>query len=142
MQGLAVVDGDLVLSGSNFLLIDGPAKIKQDLSFAINEAYGSDIFHPYWGSILDQFIGQPMTAAVEKQVSDEVQRILNNYISVQTDQVNSAITSGSLSTYDTSDVVQTVQDISVQVQMDRIIIAVTLATLSGDSVTLARTVTI
>ena len=142
MKGLAVIDGDLVLSGSNYLTLSGPAKIKQDLSFAINDAYGADIFHPYWGSILDQFIGQPLTASIQKQVTDEVQRVLNNYISIQADQINSTVIAGSATTYDTSDVVQTIGSINVQIDLDSINITVTLTTMANDSVTISRTVTV
>lgn len=142
MKGLAVIDGDLVLSGSSYLTLTGPARIKQDLDFALHDEYGADIFHPYWGSVLDRFIGQPLTASVEQQVINEVQRVLNNYISIQTDQINSAISAGTASVYDTADVVSQVEAIDVQVNMDSISITVTLRTMANQSVTVTRTVTV
>src|SRR5580765_2103723 len=105
MQGLAVVDGDLVLSGGSLLTLSGPARIKQDLSFALHDEYGADPNHPYWGSILDRFIGQPLTPSLQQQVTAEVQRILNNYIAVQADMVNSAVINNVRGTLNTTDVV-------------------------------------
>jgi hypothetical protein len=141
MKGLAVVDGDLVLAGNSYLTLSGPAKITQDLTFAIKEAYGSDPFHPHWGSILDRFIGQPITATLQQQITDEVQRIVTNYIAVQTDMVNSAVSAGLVSQLDTSDVVQSVQNVDVQVTADKIAVTATLQAMSGASITVTRTVT-
>lgn len=141
MKGLAVIDGDLVLSGNSFLTVSGSEKIRQDLTFAVQEEYGSDPFHPHWGSILDRFVGQPITASLQAQVRNEVQRILNNYIAIQADMVNSAVTAGTSSLLDTSDVVQAVQNIDVQLSNDKIVVTATLTTMAGDSVTVTRTVT-
>lgn len=142
MQGLAVVDGDLVLSGGSFLTLTGPPRIKQDLSFALRDEYGADPNHPYWGSILDRYIGQPLTASLQQQVVAEVQRILNNYIAVQADQVNASVINNVRGTLNTSDVVRSVTSIDTVISMDSILVTVELQTMARDSVTISRLVSV
>lgn len=142
MQGLAVVDGDLVLSGGSFLTLSGAPRIKQDLNFALHDEYGSDPNHPYWGSILDRYIGQPITPSLQQQVTAEVQRVLNNYIAVQADQVNSAVINDVRGTLNTSDVVRSVTSIDVTVSMDSISVSVELQTMARESLTVSRTVSV
>lgn len=141
MKGLAVIDGDLVLSGGTLLLLSGPARIRQDLTFALTDRYGADLNHPYWGSILDRFLGQPYTQTLHQQIVSEVQRVLNNYITVQADQVNQAVLRNVKGSLDTSDVVQNVNAINVQVIGDRIQINVELQTMAREAVTVTRSVT-
>lgn len=142
MQQLAIVDGDLVLSSGAYLLFTGPDKIRQDLFFALNEEYGSDIYHPLWGSILDRYLGQPLTAGLEQQVSAEVQRVLNNYIAVQADDVNTAITLDIKGVYDTSDVVRSVESLQVSITQDTILITVVLETMNRQTITIQRQVSL
>jgi phage baseplate assembly protein W len=142
MQGLAVVDGDLVLSGGSFLTVTGQARIKQDLTFALRDSYGADPNHPYWGSILDRYIGQPITPTLQQQIVDEVQRVLNNYIAVQADVVNTAVINNVRGSLNTSDVVSSVSGINVNAIANKITISVELQTMSRDSVTITRTVTL
>lgn len=142
IRTLAVIDGDLVLSGGSFLTLDGAPKIKQDLTFALNDTYGADLNHPYWGSILDRFLGQPLTASLEQQVTAEVERVLNNYVSVQIDQVNRAIAADVKGQYSTADVVSSVQAINVSLNFDTIVVSLTLTTMSQDTVNVTRTVSL
>lgn len=141
MQGLAVVDGDLVLSGGSFLTLTGVARVRQDLTFALTDEYGADPLHPYWGSILDRFIGQTYSPTIRQQVVAEVQRVLTNYIAVQADQVNTSVTNGVRSSLDTSDVVQKITSIDVQVDRDKIYVKVELETMARQALTVSRTVT-
>lgn len=141
-MGLAISDGDLVLSGSALLTISGPSRIKQDLTIALRDQYGADPNHPYWGSILDRYIGLPLNDSQQAQVVAEVQRVLNNYVAVQADMVNSAVVNSVKGTLDTSDVIRSVVAIDTTVTMDQILIQVTLQTMSGDSVTVTRSVSV
>lgn len=140
MQTLAVVDGDLVLTSGSYLMVSGPAKVKQDLYFALHEEYGTDRYHPLWGSILNRFIGQPLTGAVQQSVMNEVQRVLRNYISVQADQINASSTLNVKGNFATSDVVSAIEGISVKNAGDNILIGVTLRTMAGQTLTIQRQV--
>lgn len=142
MKGLAVVDGDLVLFGGSFLTLSGAARIKQDLTFALRDELGADTHHPFWGSILRRFIGQPIDASVQQQILTEVHRVLTNYISVQADQVNQAIALGVKGNLDTADVVRSVTAVSVEPELDQIRIKVELQTMARENVSISRTVTI
>lgn len=140
METLALVQGDLVLNSGSYLTFTGPDKIRQDLDLALNEAYGSDQFHPLWGSVLDRFIGLPITSSLETAVSNEVARVLKNYIAVQTDAITSDSIANQRSRYGTGDVIQSVESINVTVSFDRIIISVVLQTLSNQTITIQRQV--
>jgi phage baseplate assembly protein W len=142
VKGLAVIDGDLVLFGGSYLLLSGAARIKQDLTFALRDEYGADPSHPYWGSLLRRYIGQPITESLRQQILTEIQRVLSNYISVQADQVNRTISSGVLGNFDTGDVVRNVTSIDVEPDLDRIRVSVALTTMAGETVKIARTVTV
>lgn len=140
MDGLAVVDGDLVLSGGTYLTFTGTDRIRQDLTFALTDVYGADPDHPYWGSILNDYLGEPVTPALQQQVVDEVKRVLNNYIAVQADQVAQSVSAGTRGSYSTNDVVNRVLGLNVQIQQDQILITVDLQTMAGELVTVTRTV--
>lgn len=140
MQTLAVVDGDLALSAGGYLLLSGTNKVRQDLTLALEEEYGGDPYHPLWGSILNRYIGQPLTPSLQQLVSNEVQRVLRNYISVQADDVNAASLNASKANFDTSDVVQSIESIDVQISMDGIFISVVLQTMANQTLTIQRTV--
>lgn len=140
METLALVNGDLVLNSGSYLTFSGPDKIRQDLDLALNEAYGSDQFHPLWGSILDRFIGQPLTSSLQSAVLNEVTRVLSNYIAVQTDDISSDTVADTRSRYDTSDVVQSVDSINASVTMDRVTVTVVLRTMSNQTITINRQV--
>jgi phage baseplate assembly protein W len=140
VQTLALVQGDLVLSSGSYLTFTGGDKIHQDLNLALNEAYGSDPYHPFWGSILDRYIGAPLTGNLQQAVINEVSRILQNYISVQNDIVADDATSNQLSRYDTADVVQQVISVDAKVAYDKITVTVVLQTMANQTVTVTRQV--
>jgi phage baseplate assembly protein W len=141
VQTFAVVDGDLVLSSGTLLTVFGANKVKQDLYFALHEDYGTDRYHPLWGSILGRFIGQPLTASTRQSVLNEVQRVLRNYMSVQADQVNASSTQNTKGTVATSEVVSSIEAITVNNVGDNLLISVTLQTMAGQTLTLQRQVT-
>lgn len=140
MQTLAVVDGDLVMSAGSYLTVGGIAKIKQDLYFALHEPYGADRYHPLWGTTLDRYVGQPLTPAVTQSASNEVQRVVKNYISVQADQINASSLAATKGNLATSDVVSAIEAVSVNGVGDNIIIGVTLKTMAGQTASVQRQV--
>jgi hypothetical protein len=141
MQTLAIVNGDLVLSAGDLMTIHGPAKVSQDLFFALNENYGADPYHPQWGSVLDRFIGQPMLPGTHSAVLSEVQRVLNNYIAVQADQINKAGALNQRGMYGAGEVVSKIETINATPTQDTLQVNATLTTLAGQSISVTRQVT-
>lgn len=140
MYGLKVTDGDLVLQGLNYQTVEGTPKIAQDLSFALLERVGSDPYHPFWGSILSRFIGEPLTDEIRQRVVVAIRTVLTNYVAVQRDQITKAGVDGTRSTLNSSQVVQSVNAIDVQTIQDRLTVRIELTTLSGDILSLQRQV--
>lgn len=138
MQTLALVDGDLVVASGSYLTVSGVPKVRQDLYYALHEPYGEDPYHPRWGSILDRFVGQPLTAASKQSVLNEVSRVVKNYMAVQADKVNSSAANSTRSVLDTSDVVTAIEQVAAQSVGDTILVGVTLRTMNGSNVTVTR----
>lgn len=132
-------DGDIVIGPSGYATVDGPAKIKQDLTYAMSEPYGSDPFHPLWGSLLAQMTGTILDPEAASLIQSEVQRVLQNYIAVQTSLLQNDLVSYDQSRFSTSDIVSQVQNIAVAVDPNdptQAMVTVTLTTVAGDTVTI------
>jgi len=80
---LAIADGDLVQQGSQFGLVFGINKLKQDINMCLMEHYGGDRFHVTMGSILQDFIGSIANKASLAEVHGEVFRVMQNYQTMQ-----------------------------------------------------------
>jgi hypothetical protein len=105
MKTLALVNGDLAI-GTNgaYLLYSGASRIKQDLTLALTEEYGTDRFHPTYGSIVQGYLGQVLSAELMQLVRAEVNRVLQNYLIIQQNEVLRDSLVDVANRYDTSDV--------------------------------------
>lgn len=121
-------------------MYEGTHKIHQDLALALQEAYGGDTLHPAWGSILQNLVGGPLTEGVKQQILVEVNRVLNNYISVQNARIIQDNATGSVSRMTTDDVVNSITGLSAQQVYDSIVLTVALQTLSRQSITIAQVI--
>ena len=72
-------NGDLVATGSELQIVSGDAKLQQDLTLWMLERYGSNRFHPTFGSSLQSFIGGVIGSSTHANVYNEVLRVLTNY---------------------------------------------------------------
>lgn len=140
MKTLALIQGDLALSSGSYLTFSGPDKIRQDLDLALNESYGSDLYHPYWGSVLTQYVGQPLTESARQAVISEVKRVLDNYVKVQTDQISADSVYDNLSGFTTSDVIRSIESVDAQPMQDRLLVTIVLVTMSNQTITIKRQV--
>lgn len=142
MQTLGLVHGDLVIgSDGGYLLYTGADRIRQDLTLALTEEYGTDRFHTGYGSIVQDYLGSVITPELQQLVRAEVNRVLQNYLILQQNEVLRGSLYDVAGTYDTSDVVRSVDAITVSAIMDSIYIAVTLSTLARQTITISRQVT-
>lgn len=139
MRTLALQGGDLVVGQGGHKTITGTAKIRQDLALAMGEPYGTDRFHPTWGSVLPDYIGHPIQADTEMNVRSEAARVIQNYILIQTTEILQDVLNARRTRYDTADVVQQVDDIDATVYIDQVRLRVEMTTLSGQDLTVNRT---
>lgn len=141
MKTLALVNGDLAI-GTNgaYLLYSGVSRIKQDLTLALTEEYGTDRFHPTYGSIVQSYLGQVLSAELMQLVRAEVNRVLQNYLIIQQNEVLRDSLVDVANRYDTSDVVQAVDAVQARAVLDTIYLSATLTTLSRETVTISRQV--
>lgn len=138
---LALINGDLAI-GTNgaYLLYSGVSRIRQDLTLALTEEYGTDRFHPTYGSIVQSYLGQILSAELMQLVRAEVNRVLQNYLIIQQNEVLRDTLIDVANRYDTSDVVQSVDSVQARAVLDTIYLSATLTTLSRESVTISRQV--
>jgi hypothetical protein len=138
---LALVNGDLVAGQTGHRTISGSAKIRQDLTLALGEYWGTDRFHATeWGSTLPDFIGAKIDDETDYAVRSEVSRVLAQYIAIQDREVYADVLNGTRSRFATADVIRSVNDISATIAFDTMRISISLVTQAGESVTLNRTV--
>lgn len=142
IKTLALVNGDLAI-GTNgaYLLYSGVSRIKQDLTLALTEEYGTDRFHPTYGSIVQSYLGQVLSAELMQLVRAEVNRVLQNYLVIQQNEVLRDTVIDVANRFDTSDVVQSVDNVAARAVLDTIYLSATLTTLSRETVTISRQVT-
>lgn len=141
MKTLALAGGDLVVGATGHQTISGSAKIRQELALNLGEDYGTDRFHPDMGSVLIEYIGEPIDDQMDMMVRAEVGRVMQQYISIQDREVLRDNLAQRMSRFDASDVVVGIASITAQVSYDTIRVSATLRTQAGDSVQVTRTVT-
>lgn len=140
MKTLALQSGDLVVGPQGHKTITGSQRIRQDLALALGEPYGHDRFHPGWGSMLPNYVGQPITGDTELIVRSEVARVVQNYIEVQQSEIVNDTLRGDRSRFTTADVVARLDNIKTSISYDAIRVSLGLVTQSRESLTISRTV--
>lgn len=139
MKTLALVHGDLVIDGTgDYKTYSGADRIKQDLTLALQEEYGSNRFHTRWGSVINSYVGQVNNPNVRAAVQAEINRVLQNYIVIQQQEVLRDTQFDIAGRFDTSDVVRAVEGINVQAKYDAVYFSVTLRTVAREVVTISR----
>ena len=140
METFNVETGDLILTQGTFATLTGQAKIQQDLGIANTTPYGSNRFHPRFGSVLPEYIGSPIGPTTQSLINSEVNRVINNYNAVQLNKMKSFIQQGLQSPYSQDDLIQTVNSIDVVQSYDTFYVTVTCTTMSGAQLQTAITV--
>jgi phage baseplate assembly protein W len=140
MKTFALVQGDLSPSSGGYLMVEGSAKINQDLTLALKEEYGTDPFHPRWGSVLKSYIGLPLTPEIKTKTLTEINRVVNNYITIQNARIVQDNNTSSPSRYSTDDVVQGVVSMSAQQIYDSLLVSVTLQTVSRQQININQVI--
>lgn len=141
MKTLALASGDLVVGSAGHQTLSGARRIRQDMALALGEGYGADRFHPELGSVLGDYIGQPIDDETDMLVRAEIARVTAQYVAVQDREVLRDHLAQRRSRFDASDVVTGITDIRATVNFDRVQVTANLITQSGEQVPVSRTVT-
>lgn len=142
MRDLQLTNGDLVLAGRGFATVTGSAYLRQRIALALGEPYGSDIYHPQWGSTLSAMLGAPLEPGTPALVSSEASRVLQQLIDAQGQQVTSSSLRGVRSQLSAADVIASVDSIQAAqgADPDVVQLSIALTTKAGTQVAVARTV--
>lgn len=142
MKDLRIAGGDLALSGGDLSLADGTAYIRQRIGTALAEPYGSDPFHPNWGSTLTSYLGTPIRPGTDALVASEVSRVLATIIAAQQAMITSWVLTGAKAQLNAADTIAAVQSVSAAVDFDPEVIGVriVLLTYGGQQLIVNRTV--
>jgi phage baseplate assembly protein W len=140
VYSLGLVNGDLMVSSGDYLLLTGADKIRQDLTLALSEEFGTDRFHPRWGSIVKRYIGSLLTPQLALLVKAEVVRVVRNYIAIQQAEVMRDTQVDVQGRFDTSDVIRELVSVDTQISFDVCNIYIHLRTLNRATVKIKKQV--
>lgn len=140
MKTFALDNGDLALGQSGYALAEGSDKLKQDLGVVMREPFGCDRFHPRWGSMLYDFVGQTVDEVASAYIRGEITRLVQNYAYVQGDLLGKDVGAGRKPRFSRGEVISDLEGIDLQSTFDTYRVRVRLQTLSGESVILLQTV--
>lgn len=140
MKTFQIVNGDLVIGPGGFATIDGPAKVKQDLAVAVREPYGVDRFHPRWGTLLHEYVGMAVGDGTDLLIRSEINRVISNHMFSQNSVLERDSMRATRSRFSTGELIDRLDAVDVRQEYDRYHVRVRLRTLSGQPITLTRTV--
>lgn len=141
MHTMMLKDGDFDVSGGNYAMVTGTAKVAQDLRGALLEPLGNDRFHTGWGSTLDTFIASIADENTRMDIEAEVNRVVTNYAAIQRDKIEADITGDTDSRFTTDEVLSRIRSITVTEAVESVTVAIALQTVSGEIVVLNEEVT-
>ena len=140
MFALKIHNGDIVVDQGLYATVTGINKVHQDLRVAMSEHFGSDRFHPKWGSMLPEYIGRSQDDATTIMIRTEIERVVNNYIMLQRVAINRAISANKRPRFGAGEVVVKLDDLEVKQYYDSYNVRFTVTTMSNDSITLTGSV--
>jgi phage baseplate assembly protein W len=143
MDTFQILNGDLVLTGGAYTTLTGSTKVQQDLAIYALTPYGFTRSHPRFGSILESYIGNAISANTQSLLRAEFIRLINNYQSVQVQRLNSYLIQGKVSPYGQNTLIRSVKSITIiQTGVSNFIITVVLLLMTGRNVTITNTLSL
>lgn len=128
MKTFQLQNGDLVLAGDRFAMVEGIARIQQQLGLGLREPYGSDRFHPGWGSMIPEWIGRAIQGNVQDEVKTEIVRVVRAHIMVQNSLLKKASSVGQKTPITMDEVIAEITEIRFRQDQDNLIVKVGLRT--------------
>lgn len=139
MKTFALRNRDLVLSGDQFALVSGAARLQQQLGLAMSDPYGSDRFHPDWGSTLHQYVGLAYSPATGEFIKAEVNRVIRYMLSVQNTMMTDRSVLALKPTITAAEIVADISEVRVDQQQDSLSVKVSVRTASQQQVDVLTT---
>lgn len=133
---LALENGDLHATGSRLDIVQGTAKLAQDVDLWLREDYGINRFHPQYGSILDAFIGGVVSPHTNTEVQSEVLRVLSNYQNIQLSRFQA-----NPEKFSSEELLNDVSNVNTTVAYDKVVVTVNFTTAAGQAQQSTVTVT-
>lgn len=134
-------NGDLEVGlSSDYQMVEGGAKVAQDLAGALLEPVGVDRFHPGWGSSLHDYTGLVADETSRFSAEQEIKRVISDYAAIQRDKIQQDILSGTASRFVNSEVIVGIGGINVNLNRDTISVNIGIRTASGSGVVVAEAV--
>ena len=131
MRTFALSNGDLVLNGDRFAMIEGTARVQQQVGLCMREPWRVDRFHPGWGSVLPNWVGSTaITDQIKSDITNEIRRIVSNFVTSTTEQARRRANAGLPATVSASEILTGVTSIQIRQQEDRLYVRVNLSTMS------------
>lgn len=142
IKDLQLAGGDLLASGRGFATVTGADYVRQRVATALSEPYGSDPYHPDWGSALSGYLGIPQDTGTDALITSEVSRVLAALIAAQQLMITSSAMSGTRSILAAADTIASVDSVSAGAgaRPDAVTVVVSLTTQGAQQVQVARTV--
>lgn len=132
---LKLVNRDLGVLGSHLDIVQGTAKLTQDIDLWLREEYQVDRFHVSFGSILNSFIGGIISRDTQVEVQAEVLRVMQNYQNVQLIRFKANPLK-----FSPNELLNEISNVGVQLAYDKILVTLTFTTVAGNTGTTAFTV--
>jgi len=140
LKALEIRNGDLVVGAGGYTTIEGAAKVQQDLGVAVREPYGSDRFHPRWGTLLHEYVGTAVSEVSEMRIQAEVARIVQNYMRTQGEALARDVSTNRRTRFSKDELVERVESISIRQEFDRFRVRVIVRTFSNTDIAIIRSV--
>lgn len=119
-------DGDLSTNGSVLALAYGKDKLLQDVNLWLKELYQVDRFHPSYGSVIDNFIGNIINIRTEHDIIAEVYRVMTNLQNLQVRRLKI-----NPEKYTPDELLHSVTNVFTQVRFDTIVVTIFFQSVSG-----------
>lgn len=143
VRDLQLIGGDLFASGRGFATVTGADYVRQRVATALSEPYGSDPYHPEWGSALPGYLGAPQGHGTSSMVASEVSRVIAQLIAAQQLMITASAMAGTRGQLAADDVIARVDNVSAAVGSgpDSVTVSLSVTTQGGQRLQVLRTVT-
>ena len=128
MKTFQVKNGDLVLAGDRYAMVEGVARVQQQLGLGLREPFGSDRFHPGWGSMIPEWIGRTIQGNIQDEIRIEIVRVVRAHIMVQNSNLKRAAASSQKTSITMDEVISEIAEIKFRQEQDNLIVKVSLRT--------------
>lgn len=136
-KSLALIAGDLNVTGRHYDTVRGKAKLIQDLTCFLIERTETDPATPDFGSQFetDAYIGNVYTDILATEARADIQELLQNYQSSQLEKIkNETIQYNGLNTLEDGEVIESIDSVQSTFSGTTLIVRVSLTVLSGETI--------